>query len=143
MEHDIRFCEFDGRRIAYASVGDGPVLLFGGRWVTHLEEEWEDPAARGFFEELARTHRVVRYDRLGSGLSERSLVSPPSAESEARQLETVLDACTDGRPGLWWNLSVSLKQRRTCWQKCTRRIWRLRHHLSSRIVSSRHYHRHS
>jgi pimeloyl-ACP methyl ester carboxylesterase/DNA-binding CsgD family transcriptional regulator len=101
MEQDIRFCEFDGRRIAYASVGDGPVLLFGGRWVTHLEEEWDDVAARGFFEELARTHRVVRYDRLGSGLSERSLPSPPSAESEARQLETVLDACTDGAATLF------------------------------------------
>ena len=53
MEQDIRFCELDGRRIAYATVGEGPVLLFGGRWVSHLEEEWEDPHARGFFEEIA------------------------------------------------------------------------------------------
>ena len=43
MEQDIRFCELDGRRIAYATVGEGPLLLFGGRWVTHLEEEWEEP----------------------------------------------------------------------------------------------------
>jgi len=95
MEQDIRFCELDGRRIAYATVGEGPLLLFGGRWVTHLEEEWADPAARAFFEELARTHRVVRYDRLGAGLSDRNLPEPPTPESETRQLAAVLDAYGD------------------------------------------------
>jgi pimeloyl-ACP methyl ester carboxylesterase/DNA-binding CsgD family transcriptional regulator len=93
MDQDIRFCELDGNRIAYATVGDGPLLLFSGRWVTHLEEEWEDPSARTFFEELARAHRVVRYDRLGAGLSSRELPGPPTAEGEARQLAAVFEAC--------------------------------------------------
>jgi pimeloyl-ACP methyl ester carboxylesterase len=92
MEQDIRFCQLRGKRIAYATVGEGPLLLFAARWVSHLEEEWEDPAARGFFEELARTHRVVRYDRLGAGLSDRELESPPTTESEARALAAVFDA---------------------------------------------------
>ena len=69
MEQDIRFCALDGRRIAYATVGEGPTLLLGGRWVTHLEEEWQDANARSFFEDLGRSHRVVRYDRLGTGLT--------------------------------------------------------------------------
>ena len=55
MEQDIRFCELDGRRIAYATVGEGPPLVFGGDWVSHLEEEWDDVRARSFYEELART----------------------------------------------------------------------------------------
>jgi pimeloyl-ACP methyl ester carboxylesterase/DNA-binding CsgD family transcriptional regulator len=97
VEQDIRFCELDGRRIAYATVGEGPSLVFGGRWVTHLEEEWESPEARGFFEELARTHRVVRYDRLGVGLSDRGLAGPPSVESEARALSAVLETCGEER----------------------------------------------
>ena len=97
MEQDIRFCELDGRRIAYATVGEGPLLLFGGRWVSHLEEEWAEPRARSFFEDLARTHRVVRYDRLGAGLSERKLAGPPTPEGETRQLEAVLDA-SGGEP---------------------------------------------
>jgi pimeloyl-ACP methyl ester carboxylesterase/DNA-binding CsgD family transcriptional regulator len=59
--------------------------------VSHLEEEWSDPAARAFFEALAATQRVVRYDRLGAGLSDRTLPGPPSPELEARQLEAVLD----------------------------------------------------
>ena len=38
--------------------------------------------ARAFFEELARTHRVVRYDRLGAGLSDRDLDRPPTTEKD-------------------------------------------------------------
>jgi pimeloyl-ACP methyl ester carboxylesterase/DNA-binding CsgD family transcriptional regulator len=95
MEQEIRFCEVDGRRLAYATVGEGPLLVFGGRWVTHLEDEWEDPRARSFYEELARTHRVVRYDRLGCGLSDRAS-EPPTLASEVRALATVLDASGGG-----------------------------------------------
>jgi pimeloyl-ACP methyl ester carboxylesterase/DNA-binding CsgD family transcriptional regulator len=92
MEQDVRFSELDGRRIAYAAVGEGPVLLFGGRWVSHLEEEWAEPKARAFYEELARTHRVVRYDRLGAGLSDRTLPGQPTPELETAQLEAVWQA---------------------------------------------------
>jgi pimeloyl-ACP methyl ester carboxylesterase/DNA-binding CsgD family transcriptional regulator len=93
MEQEIRFCEVDGRRLAYATIGEGPLLLFGGRWVSHLEEEWLDPRVRAFYEELARSHRVVRYDRLGAGLSDRELPDPPTPESETRALAAVLDEC--------------------------------------------------
>jgi pimeloyl-ACP methyl ester carboxylesterase/DNA-binding CsgD family transcriptional regulator len=97
MEQEIRFCELEGRRIAYATVGEGPPLLFGGRWVSHLEEEWADPRIRSFFEELAEGHRVVRYDRLGAGLSDRVPAEPPKVEADARQMEAVLDACGDAQ----------------------------------------------
>ena len=43
MEQEIRYCELDGRRIAYATVGEGPMLLLGGRWDSHLEEVWVGP----------------------------------------------------------------------------------------------------
>jgi pimeloyl-ACP methyl ester carboxylesterase/DNA-binding CsgD family transcriptional regulator len=92
MEQDIRFCRLGGRRIAYATVGEGPPLVFAARWLSHLEEEWEDVQARAFFAELARTHRVVRYDRLGAGLSDRDLDKAPTTESEVRSLAAVLDA---------------------------------------------------
>ena len=88
MEQDVRFCAIDGRRIAYATVGEGPLLLFGGRWVSHLEDEWDDPRARSFFEELAATHRVVRYDRVGAGLSDRDLPEA-TIDFETRSLAAV------------------------------------------------------
>ena len=96
MDQDIRFCEVGGRRVAYATVGEGPPLVFGGRFASHLEEEWADPLMRGFYQELARSHRVVRYDRLGSGLSQRDLGRAPTIEDEVETLEAVLDMCTDG-----------------------------------------------
>jgi pimeloyl-ACP methyl ester carboxylesterase/DNA-binding CsgD family transcriptional regulator len=92
MEQRIHHLDFEGRQLALATNGDGPPLLFGPRWVSHLREEWDDPAARGFFTELGRTHTVVRFDRLGCGLSTRELDDGPVLESEARQLEAVIDA---------------------------------------------------
>jgi pimeloyl-ACP methyl ester carboxylesterase/DNA-binding CsgD family transcriptional regulator len=93
MAQSIRFCELDGNRIAFATIGHGPLLLFGGRWVSHLEEDWADPRCRSFFEELAEDYTVVRYDRLGVGLSDRVPVRAPKIELDARQIVAVLDAC--------------------------------------------------
>lgn len=87
----MRFLDVGGRRLAYASLGDGPPLVVGGRWVGDLEAEWADPGARAFFEQLARTHRVVRYDRLGCGLSEREVV--PTLDAEVRSLAAAVDLC--------------------------------------------------
>jgi pimeloyl-ACP methyl ester carboxylesterase/DNA-binding CsgD family transcriptional regulator len=97
MEQNIRFCELDGRRIAYATLGEGPPLVFGAKWVSHLEEEWDDPLARRFYEDLAQDHLVVRYDRLGAGLSDRELHAPPSVANETNVIETVINAAAAGR----------------------------------------------
>ena len=102
MEQEIRYCELDGSRIAYATLGDGPTLLFGGRWISHLEEDWADPDARSFFEDLALTHRVVRYDRIGVGLSDRDSHDVP----DVRQLGAVLDAC-GGEPAALFGCSCA------------------------------------
>ena len=92
MEQNIRFCELDGKRIAYATVGEGPLLVFGAKWVSHLEEEWDDARARSFYEDLAQGHRVVRYDRMGAGLSDRSLSAPASTDLDTRTLRSVIEA---------------------------------------------------
>ena len=98
MEQDIRFAEVGGRRVAYASIGEGPPLVFGAKWVSHLEEEWDDSRARIFYEDLARTHRVVRYDRIGAGLSDRGLPAPPTVAHETSVLEAVVETAGGGQP---------------------------------------------
>src|SRR5688500_3342907 len=107
MEQEIRFCELDGRRIEYASVGAGPPLVFASRWISHLEDEREEPRFRAFLEELARGYRVVRFDRLGVGLSDRGLAGPPSVESEARALDTVLRASSGDQPAVLFACSCA------------------------------------
>jgi len=107
MEQEIRFCEVDGRRAAYATVGEGPLMVFGGRFVSHLEEEWADPRQRAFYEELARTHRVVRYDRLGTGLSERWLPDPLTAGHETQFLASVHEASGGDEPAILFACSCA------------------------------------
>ncbi len=92
MEQEIRHLDFESRRLAYSTYGEGPPIVVGPRWVSHLEEEWADADQRPFYAELGRTHRVVRFDRLGCGLSSRELEPRPTVESESRQLEAVIDA---------------------------------------------------
>jgi pimeloyl-ACP methyl ester carboxylesterase/DNA-binding CsgD family transcriptional regulator len=71
VDQQIGFFDFDERKIAYATVGQGPVIAFPSWWLSHLEREWQDPAFRAFFDGLAAEHTVVRYDRFGVGLSDR------------------------------------------------------------------------
>src|SRR4029450_13607435 len=33
----------DGVRLAWAEAGDGPLLVEGSNWLTHLEYDWESP----------------------------------------------------------------------------------------------------
>lgn len=92
MEQEIRFCPIDGRRIAYATIGEGPLLLMPTWWLSHLELDWQQPELRAFLEHLARTHRVVRYDRLGAGLSDRNVDGEEITHAnELRTLEAIHD----------------------------------------------------
>jgi pimeloyl-ACP methyl ester carboxylesterase/DNA-binding CsgD family transcriptional regulator len=92
MEQEIKKVEVGGRHVAYATCGTGPPLVVGPRWVFRLDEEWADLDVRAFYLDLARTHTVIRFDRIGTGLSSRELDPPPSIEDESRQLEAVIRA---------------------------------------------------
>jgi hypothetical protein len=62
----------DGRRLAYQVVGEGDldlVFLFG--WPTHLGLLWEDPSFARFLGKLSSFSRLILFDRLGDGLSDR------------------------------------------------------------------------
>lgn|GEM_PF-3276127 len=83
-----------GERIAYAEVGDGPPLVLAAWWTSHLERDWDDPEFRSFIESLAARHRVVRYDRVGVGLSSRTR-RPLDLETEVGFLSTVIGTIAD------------------------------------------------
>ncbi len=81
MEQEIRFCAVGSARAAFATCGSGPVLVFPSWWASHVEQDWGWDDFRAFVQRLARDHTVVRYDRLGTGLSDRDRPSgvPPVA----------------------------------------------------------------
>jgi pimeloyl-ACP methyl ester carboxylesterase len=58
--------------------------------MSHVERDWADLAFRAFFTSLARHHTVVRYDRPGTGLSDRHS-RDYSLEHELADLAAVVD----------------------------------------------------
>src|ERR1700733_3836854 len=61
----------DAGRIAFAAVGSGPALVMPAWWVSNVVEDWRSEPFRRFMEGLADDRLVVRYDRVGSGVSDR------------------------------------------------------------------------
>jgi DNA-binding CsgD family transcriptional regulator len=68
----LGFLELHGRRVAYATSGDGPPLLCDLGRIHDLSIFWRHRPYRRFVEALAREFTVVRFDRPGCGLSDRS-----------------------------------------------------------------------
>lgn len=91
MEQQIQFCKTsEGVHLAYATIGQGPPLVWPAYWVGHLEEEWTNPRMQSFFRRLALHHTIVKYDKHGCGLSDRDR-SDFSPGKEVRDLEAVID----------------------------------------------------
>jgi pimeloyl-ACP methyl ester carboxylesterase/DNA-binding CsgD family transcriptional regulator len=87
----IRYAELDGASIAWAAVGSGPPLVIGGWWSSHLELDWRNARFRRFVGLLARHRTVIRYDRPGTGVSDRGALPPRSLEEEHATLERLVE----------------------------------------------------
>ena len=88
----IRFCSTsDGVRLAYATVGQGPILVKAANWLSHLEYDWNSPVWRHWLMGLAKNHTLVRYDERGCGLSDWQ-VDEFNLDAWVMDLETVVDA---------------------------------------------------
>ncbi len=90
---NIRFCQAsEGERLAYATDGEGPAIVFPAWWISHVEKDWEHDHFREFFSALAQHHLVVRYDRVGVGLSDRIRdKNDMTVEREVADLERLID----------------------------------------------------
>ena len=87
--------------IAYQVLGEGPpdlVYISGG--FNHLELDWEhEPSAR-FYRRLASISRLVRFDKRGTGMSDRPVESP-GLDSRMDDVRAVLDAVASERAVLF------------------------------------------
>ena len=94
----IRYADLDGRALACAAIGQGPPLVIGGWWSSHLELDWRNTRFRGFIERLAAHRTVIRYDRPGAGASDDGGLPPRSLEEELEVLEALVDAAAGPGP---------------------------------------------
>jgi DNA-binding CsgD family transcriptional regulator len=69
---EVRFLETSrGTRIAFSVAGSGPPLVVLPPWTSHLAGETALSGHKAFHDVLTGAHTVVRYDRWGTGLSDR------------------------------------------------------------------------
>ncbi len=91
MEQSIQYAQTsDGVSIAYATLGDGPPVLYVAGWPGNLQKEWETDFAREFLTSIAQGVRLIRYDMRGSGLSDHDAIDF-SPEALQRDLAAVVD----------------------------------------------------
>ena len=71
MRPRIRYCATQAGRLAYSAAGSGPALLFDSGWITDLRAQLDLLSFGPFIEQLSKQFTVIRYDKLGCGLSDR------------------------------------------------------------------------
>ena len=92
MIPDIRYVKNGGVAIAYQVVGDGPSdLVFVPDYTSNLVYGWEHRYWRDFYERLARSFRLIVYDKRGTGLSDHG-GQFPSLETQMDDLRAVVEA---------------------------------------------------
>jgi class 3 adenylate cyclase/pimeloyl-ACP methyl ester carboxylesterase len=91
-EQEIGFTRApDGVRIAYATSGSGPPIVYVIGWFTHLEQGAGSPSFPLFAPMFHDEFTWVRYDGRGMGLSDRG-VEDFSLDARVSDLEAVVDA---------------------------------------------------
>ena len=81
-----------GSAVAYQVLGDGPLdIVFLLGWPSHLALMWENPALADFLSRLASFARVIVFDRVGTGMSDRGPTGH-AFEDGMDEIRTVLDA---------------------------------------------------
>jgi hypothetical protein len=78
--------------IAYQVTGRGPLdLVLVPGFVSHLESQWEHPWSAGCLDRLASFSRLIRFDKRGTGLSDR-VGGIPSLVERMDDVRAVMDA---------------------------------------------------
>jgi class 3 adenylate cyclase len=78
--------------IAYQVTGEGKLdLVVVSGFVSHLDNDWAHPDSDSFFERLGSFARLVRFDKRGTGLSDRN-VGLPDLETRMDDVRAVMDA---------------------------------------------------
>ncbi len=101
MTAETRYANSGEVFVAYQIFGrDSPDLLMAPGFVSHLEQLWEMPYAAKFYNDLGAFCRVIRFDKRGTGLSDRG-VGIPHLDQRIDDIRAVLDAAKSERAFLF------------------------------------------
>ncbi|MGZ4638438.1 MAG: alpha/beta fold hydrolase [Actinomycetes bacterium] len=96
----VRYTVSDGLHIAYQVTGGGDldIVLISG-FVSHLELDWADPRHAHFLDRLGSMGRLIRFDKRGTGMSDRP-PGLPDLETRMHDVLAVMDAAGSRRAAL-------------------------------------------
>ena len=87
--------------IAYQVSGDGPFdIVWAPGTMSHLDLDWEIPRRAQFFERLSGVCRLTRFDKRGTGLSDRP-TNMATLEERTDDIRAVMDAVGLARANLF------------------------------------------
>jgi class 3 adenylate cyclase len=101
MQPETRYAKSGDVNIAYQVVGDGPLdLVLVPGFVSHLEHDWTEPRHVHFLDRLASFSRLIRFDKRGTGLSDRP-GGLPDLETRMGDVRAVMQAAGSERAVLF------------------------------------------
>ena len=97
----VRYARSGDVNIAYQVTDEGPrdLVLVPG-FVSHLDLDWDEPRSAYFLHRLASFSRLIRFDKRGTGLSDRP-GGLPDLETRMDDVRAVLDAVGSERTALF------------------------------------------
>jgi class 3 adenylate cyclase/pimeloyl-ACP methyl ester carboxylesterase len=99
VQPDIRYVRNEGVAIGYQILGDADRdLVFVPDFVSNLVYGWESPYWREFYERLARSFRLILFDKRGTGVSDRGGAGWAALETRMDDVRAVLDVVGSERP---------------------------------------------
>ncbi len=86
--------------IAYQVTGKGPLdLILTPGFVSHLDHSWDEPSFARCLERLASFCRLIRFDKRGTGLSDRE-AGVPTLEQRMDDIRAVMDRAGSRRAAI-------------------------------------------
>jgi len=100
VEATIRYAKSGDVNVAYQVTGQGPFdLVLVSGFVSHLDYDWQHPSSARLLERLGSFARLIRFDKRGTGLSDRA-VGLPDLETRMDDVRAV-DAAGSDRAALF------------------------------------------
>jgi pimeloyl-ACP methyl ester carboxylesterase len=97
---ETRYAKSGDVNIAYQVVGEGPFdLVLVPGFISHLDLDWQGPGYAHMLGRLASFARVIRFDKRGTGLSDRP-GGLPDLETRMDDVRAVMDAAGTERAAL-------------------------------------------
>ena len=92
MRPDTKYARSGDVRIAYQITGSGPIdMVSAPGTVSHLDLAWDWPATARYIERLSSFCRLIRFDKRGTGLSDRP-TNAATLEERIDDIRAVMDA---------------------------------------------------